>query len=155
MFVTFLILLFCLSGIVLLQIYLSIKNKLWFGIILPLVTLAISVITVIVSEARAQPLAILDVLGTIAVPFFLINIPTLILIVVYLTFRPSPETDEEIELIDPESTPDALEPKILERELPEAVNATTDLNLPEAPQHPIAEPPTFHQPEEIKEETPV
>lgn len=83
---TMIVLLF-LIGIVLLQIFLSKRENRWLGLIIPIISFLFSVI------------ALLNALGFAAAisAFIISNIPTLILLAIYIACREKRKKNKEIE----------------------------------------------------------
>ncbi|NLT14556.1 MAG: hypothetical protein GXY05_09465 [Clostridiales bacterium] len=74
------------AGVILLQIFLSKKENKWLGLILPFITFACSLLTVL-SITITDGMTGRDVFRLIASAFFISNIPTVILLAIYFAFR--------------------------------------------------------------------
>lgn len=83
---TLFILLFIMAGVVLLQVFLSKRESRWFGLILPLIGFIYSLLAVF-SVAILNGMTGWEVFGLIASAFFIANIPTIILLAIYLGCR--------------------------------------------------------------------
>jgi len=81
-----LILLVFIGGGIWLQIFLSKKESKWFGLILPFITFAYSLLMVF-SIAMYDGMTGWDIFGLIASTFFISNIPTIILLAIYFGCR--------------------------------------------------------------------
>lgn len=75
-----------IAGGLLLQIFLSKKESKWFGLILPFITFAYSILTVL-QIVVTDNMTGWDIFRTVAAAFFLSNIPTIILLAIYFGCR--------------------------------------------------------------------
>lgn len=89
MFVAFnlLVSLLFLAGIILLQLFLSKKENKWLGLILPAITFSFSIFIILSMTLWDESLSSVQILIHFISLFFLYNIPTLILLGIYLGFR--------------------------------------------------------------------
>ena len=116
-----LLLLAVVVGAIFLQIHLSRKDSKWLGLILPIITLAISLIVVISMAAFIQPAilyettfvggelvtnvishrtdreTIYDALGAVIYTFILMNIPTIVLLIIYKAVRSKQNRKRDVE----------------------------------------------------------
>lgn len=81
----------------LLQIFLSSREGKWFGLILPLLYFLYTLFSVCVLESFFQPPSIAECLGRALVPLITLNIPTLILIVIYFACRGGKKKKRELD----------------------------------------------------------
>jgi len=75
-----------MAGGIWLQIFLSKKESNWFGLILPFITFAYSLLMVF-SIAITDGMTGWDIFGLIASTLFMANIPTIILVAIYFGCR--------------------------------------------------------------------
>ena len=75
-----------IGGGILLQIFLSKKESKWFGLILPIITFAYSLLTIF-GLATTDDMSWWNILGLIASTLFVSNIPTVILLLIYFGCR--------------------------------------------------------------------
>ena len=75
-----------LAGGIFLQIFLSKKESKWFGLILPIITFAYSLVTIF-GLAMTDDMSWWNILGLIASTLLVANIPTIILLVIYFGCR--------------------------------------------------------------------
>jgi peptidoglycan/LPS O-acetylase OafA/YrhL len=75
-----------MAGGILLQIFLSKNESKWFGLILPFITFSYSLLMVF-SIALTDGMTWWDTCGVVASTLFISNIPTIILIAIYLGCR--------------------------------------------------------------------
>ena len=75
-----------LAGGIFLQIFLSKKESKWFGLILPIITFAYSLLTIF-GLAMTDDMSWWTILGLIAHTLLIANIPTVILLVIYFGCR--------------------------------------------------------------------
>lgn len=85
-----------LAGIVWLQIFLSKKDDKWPGLILPAITFGCSLL-VIFSYAVYEGMTNWDIFIALGMLFLLCNIPTLILLAIYLACREKNKRSKELE----------------------------------------------------------
>lgn len=85
-----------ITGGIWLQIFLSKKENKWFGLILPFITFAYSLLMVF-SIVRTDSMTGWDVFGLIASTFFTSNIPTIILLAIYFGCRESIKREKAFE----------------------------------------------------------
>jgi hypothetical protein len=87
-----------LTGVIFLQIFLSKKPNKWLGLILPIITFLISIILMIPSMEnifRIEFISRAFFANMVACVFF--NIPTVVLLAIYLIFRKKIRKANEIE----------------------------------------------------------
>lgn len=90
------LLLLVLAGSILLQIYLSKKESRWFGLILPFICFSYSLL-MIFNIALFEGMKGTEVFGLIASTLFLSNIPTIILLAIYLGCREKIKRRKDLE----------------------------------------------------------
>lgn len=88
------ILLFLIPGTILLQIFLSKQKSKWPGLILPVITFIFSLIPILNIASFGN---VINTIFLILTTFLLTNIPTIILITIYLSIRKSRKKLSEIE----------------------------------------------------------
>ena len=74
------------AGGIFLQIFLSNKESKWFGLILPFITFAYSLLT-LSQIAKNDSMTWWNIVGSIASTLFISNIPTVILLAIYYGCR--------------------------------------------------------------------
>ncbi|MFA9380181.1 MAG: hypothetical protein ACERKO_03875 [Acetanaerobacterium sp.] len=84
-----------LAGVIVLQVFLSKKENRWLGLILPIITFAFSLIVALGNTAYVNDIG--QTLMVVLVAFLLFNIPTAILVVIYLACRPKPQKNKELD----------------------------------------------------------
>jgi len=89
-----LLLLAVIVGVIFLQIYLSKKESKWLGLILPIITLAISMIVVM---SMADREAISGAIAAVIYTFIIMNIPTVTLLIIYKVARRKQNRRRDIE----------------------------------------------------------
>ncbi len=88
------ILLFLIIGTVILEIILSKQNSKWPGLVLPVITFIFSLISILNINSFGN---VINTIFLILTTFLLTNIPTIILITIYLSIRKSRKNLSEIE----------------------------------------------------------
>lgn len=88
--INIIILLFIFAGIIVLQVFLSRKENKWFGLILPFICFAYSLI-------MAAGMTNWGHFGTLISTFLISNMPTFILLVIYFTCREKIKRNKELE----------------------------------------------------------
>lgn len=94
--VALVVLLFFAAGIVWIQVFLSNKKSKILGLVLPAITFIYSLI-VVLGLAAFETMSGGEVFGLIASTFLLTNIPTIILIAIYIASREKIKRNKEIE----------------------------------------------------------
>ncbi|MBR7082211.1 MAG: hypothetical protein IKI49_05885 [Oscillospiraceae bacterium] len=84
------------AGGILLQIFLSRKESKWFGLILPFITFAYSLL-VLSQIVKTDIMTWWNTVGLIASTFFISNIPTIILLAIYFGCREKIKRKKAIE----------------------------------------------------------
>jgi len=121
MLLTILILLAVAVGAIFLQIYLSRKESKWLGLILPIITFSLSLIVVMSMVAFIQPATLTETtfvngelvtnvisaepnredlsgaIATVIYTFIFINIPTIVLLIIYKTVRAKQNRNRDVE----------------------------------------------------------
>ncbi|HVI43040.1 MAG TPA: hypothetical protein VM577_20730 [Anaerovoracaceae bacterium] len=90
------VLLLFIAGGVWLQIFLSKKSNKWFGLILPIISFAYALIMVF-SLITYNGMTGWDILWLIVSTFFVSNIPTIILMVIYFVCREKIKLRKELD----------------------------------------------------------
>lgn len=88
--------LFLIAGGICLQIFLSKKNNKWFGLILPIISFAYSLLMVF-SLVAYKGMTGWDILWLIISTLFVSNIPTLILVIIYFACREKIKRRKELD----------------------------------------------------------
>ena len=91
-----LILIITLVGTILLQIFLSKSNNKWFGLILPIINIVFSIMAVLGSAVYAGG-EIAEIAMRSFMIFLVCNIPTIILIAIYLSCREKFKKKKELD----------------------------------------------------------
>jgi hypothetical protein len=96
LFPNILIAIIFLAGIIILQIFLSKRENKWLGLILPIINVIFSIIAVL-NMAILGNESIIQIIFQDIIVFLLCNIPTIILIAIYLACREKFKKNKEID----------------------------------------------------------
>jgi predicted RND superfamily exporter protein len=91
-----LLLLIFLGGIIILQVFLSKRVNKWLGLILPIICVVFSILTVLGLAVYSYQ-STSDSIFQFIMVFLLINIPTIILIAIYLACREKFKKNKELD----------------------------------------------------------
>ena len=94
--INFIILLLFIAGVIWLQLFLSKKSNKWLGLILPAISFAFSFLTVL-NIAVFDDMSSWDTFITIASTFLISNIPTVILLAIYVACRERIKKNDELQ----------------------------------------------------------
>ena len=83
-------------GCIFLQIFLSKKESKWFGLILPFISFAYSLL-MIFGIAVTDDMSLWNIVGLIISTFFVSNIPTIILLAIYFGCREKIKREKALE----------------------------------------------------------
>ncbi|WP_330634645.1 hypothetical protein [Anaerovorax sp. IOR16] len=93
--INIIIFMFLVAGSICLQIFLSKRENKWFGLVLPLIFFAYSLL-MIVSLAIFDGMSHWDIFGLMASTFILSNIPTLVYLIIYFACREKYKQKKEL-----------------------------------------------------------
>lgn len=94
--VTLVLMLATLAGLIALQIFLSRREDAWPGLILPALSLLISILNVLNIVMPAEP-TVWEIISTVGAAFLLSNIPTVLYLGIYFACREKRRRKKQME----------------------------------------------------------